>query len=262
MKIEDCRWTQLPNDFIDQGCIKIVKAAATSIYWCIARKTKGWQKETDAVSYSQLSEITGFARDTLCKALRALLDNDLIIAEKTQGKTTVYRLKLSATSPETGLHQSRNQTGTSPETGLTKERKETNKINGLSYSQEFEEFWSVYPKREDKYHAFEKYKTTKKKGATGEMLLMAAKCYALYFKKPGSDIKYAMQAKRFLGPGQEWLEWYNNAEQIRRAEEKIPRSKYEIKTQPELTPTQIEANKKAVGEMMKSLNVKFGARRV
>ena len=130
------------------------------------------------------------------------------------------------------------------------------------YSKEFDIFWEVYPKKEDKYHAYEKYKATKKKGATGEMLLMAAKCYALYFKKPGSDIKYAMQAKRFLGPGQEWLEWYNNAEQIRRAEEKIPRSKYEIKTQPELTPTQIEANKKAVGEMMKSLNVKFGARRV
>ena len=130
------------------------------------------------------------------------------------------------------------------------------------YSKEFDTFWEVYPKKEDKYHGYEKYKATKKKGATAEMLLMAARCYALYFKKPGTDIKFAMQAKRFLGPGQEWLEWYNSAEQIRRAEEKVPKSKYEKRTQPELTPGQIEANKKAVGEMMKSLNVKFGARRV
>ena len=263
MKIEDCRWTQLPNDFIDQGCIKIVKAAATSIYWCIARKTKGWQKETDAVSYSQLSEITGFARDTLCKALRALLDNDLIIAEKTQGKTTVYRLKLSATSPETGLHQSRNQTGTSPETGLTKEKKETSKINDPFYSQEFEEWWEVYLRKDGKIGAFRVYKTAKKKGATKEMLLMAALCYSNRCKKDDTSVKYILLPRTFLGRDMHWLEWYRNAEQIRQADEmKKTKNKAVVREQIELTPEQQKKNQEAISEILKPLNVKFGARRV
>ena len=258
--------TQTPNEFIDNH-MKGLSGAAAKIFLAICRKTIGWHKASDAISYSQLSKATGLQTEAISKGLKELKEANLIgVYPRGPGKTPYYDInfaeEVETTSSEIEEDHFDNRSTTSSEIEDTKEKKETSKRNGLSYSQEFEEFWSVYPKKEDKYHAYEKYKATKRRGTTAEMLLMAAKCYARYFTKPNSDVKYAMQAKRFLGPGQEWLEWYNNAEQIRRAEEKVPKSKYEIKTQPELTPTQIEANKKAVGEMMKSLNVKFGARRV
>lgn len=143
MMIEDCRWTQIPNDFIDQGGIKIVGVAATCIYWCIIRKTKGWQKEKDAISYSQLEEMTGFNRNTLSKAIKKLLDNELIEAIKEKGKTTVYQLRFvtstnsvldqcnnRSTSTNSVLDQYNNRTSTSTNSVHTKETlKETNKIN-------------------------------------------------------------------------------------------------------------------------------------
>ena len=131
MQIEDCRWTQLPNDFIDHGGILFVGAKATCIYWCIARKTKGWQKEEDALSYSQLIEMTGFSRDTISAAIERLLTHETIEAIREKGKTTRYKLKLM-TAPVAGVDQSSSPTSTSPVAGVTKETlKETSKRNNL-----------------------------------------------------------------------------------------------------------------------------------
>ena len=98
MEIEDCRWTQMPNDFIDQGGIKLLGSKATCIYWCMARKTKGWQKESDAISHSQLMQLTGFGKATVSGAINKLLEHDLVVAEKEPGKTTIYKLKMSTGS--------------------------------------------------------------------------------------------------------------------------------------------------------------------
>lgn len=102
MTITNCNWTQLPNDFIDQGGIQLVGAPAACLYWCIARKTKGWQKEADAISYTELARLTGFARTTLSRAIDNLLKHGLILAQKNGGRTTFYSLRLSATSSGNG----------------------------------------------------------------------------------------------------------------------------------------------------------------
>jgi len=131
------------------------------------------------------------------------------------------------------------------------------------YSQEFEEWWKVYLRKDGKIAAFRLYKTTKKKGATKEMLLMAALCYSNRCKKDDTSPKYIFLPRTFLGRDMHWLEWYRNAEQIRQADEmrKIKNPSVQ-REQIELTPEQQKKNQDAVSEMMEKLNLKFASRRV
>ncbi len=122
MTIDDCRWTQLPNDFIDQGGIPLIGPTATCVYWCIARRTKGWQKESDYISYSQIHDMTGFSSATISKAIRTLSDNDLIGILVNRGGTASYRLIVQTpTTSNSEVPLFKNCSGTTSNSEDTKE---------------------------------------------------------------------------------------------------------------------------------------------
>ena len=121
MEIEDCRWTQVPNDFIDKGGIRLCGSSASCIYWCILRKTRGFHRETEAISYSQLHELTHYGTATISKAIKCLLENNLIEAVKEDRKTTKYRPVFIQTTSETEAGYFRNESRTTSETEETKE---------------------------------------------------------------------------------------------------------------------------------------------
>lgn len=69
---------QLPNAFVDSMLDK-VSGNACKIYLVIVRKTRGWHKESDRLSYSQLLKITGIGSySTIEKAIDELLSIGLI----------------------------------------------------------------------------------------------------------------------------------------------------------------------------------------
>jgi len=141
--------------------------------------------------------------------------------------------------------------------------KDTSVLDSTKYSQEFEEWWEVYLRKDGKIAAFRVYKTAKKKGATKEMLLMAALCYSNRCKKDDIPVKYIKLPSTFLGRDMHWLEWYRNAEQIRQADEmKKIKDPGVIREQISLTPEQQKKNQAAISEILKPLKVKFGSRRV
>ena len=122
-------YTQISNDFLDNE-MQRMSGAAIKIFLIVSRKTIGWHKDTDPISYSQIMEYTGIrSKTTVSAALSALVSLGLIIAVKKQGKTTVYEINMvgteseQVTSPESVLEVSRNCTGSSPETVHTKERR-------------------------------------------------------------------------------------------------------------------------------------------
>ena len=125
-----------------------------------------------------------------------------------------------------------------------------------TYSQEFETWWTIYPRKADKKAAFTKYKATKRKGATAEMLRMAAIRYADVCNRERKEQRYILLPKTFLGPDCYWLDHYNNAEQVRRAEVDVKKPKA-ARIQPELTPAQIEANRVAVAKLFDSMPKKM-----
>lgn len=82
---------QVPNAFVDEVLDKI-SDAATKIYLLTARKTRGWQKEMDAISTSQFEQFTGKSRPTVIRCIKELIAVGLLIecTENRHGK--VYKL--------------------------------------------------------------------------------------------------------------------------------------------------------------------------
>ena len=68
---------QLPNAFVDEMLAQ-VSGNACKVYLLIVRKTRGWQKEKDYISYSQIQKITGISSATVSKAIDELSKLGLI----------------------------------------------------------------------------------------------------------------------------------------------------------------------------------------
>ena len=66
------------------------------------------------------------------------------------------------------------------------------------YSTDFEEFWKVYPRHDDKGMAYKKYKARLNDGFTPDQLITAASRYAEQIRKERTEKKYTKQAKTFL----------------------------------------------------------------
>lgn len=76
-----------------------------------------------------------------------------------------------------------------------------------NYSTDFEEFWSVYPRKVDKAQAYKKYKARLEDGFSHEQLLKAAKNYADQCRKYRTEEKFIKHGKTFLGEATSFLDY-------------------------------------------------------
>jgi phage replication O-like protein O len=122
--------TQVPNEFIDKR-MRDLSGAALKCFLLICRKTIGWHKLSDAISYSQIKDITGLSNEAVTEGLKKLVDERLISVHKSPGQSTRFDILFDTspeigevekgTSPKTGEHLTGNRCGTSPKTGETKD---------------------------------------------------------------------------------------------------------------------------------------------
>lgn len=68
-----------------------------------------------------------------------------------------------------------------------------------NYCPEFEEFWSIYPRKEEKSAAYKQYHARLREGYSESELLEAAKSYAEECKKENKEKKFIKLPKTFLG---------------------------------------------------------------
>lgn len=83
---------QLPNALIDDGAMAEMKGAALAIYILIVRKTRGWQKETDAISISQFMRFTGYGKDAVISGAEKLVTLGLVSRINRERQPTLYSL--------------------------------------------------------------------------------------------------------------------------------------------------------------------------
>lgn len=83
---------QLPNALIDDGVMAEMKGAALAIYILIVRKTRGWQKETDAISISQFMKFTGYGKDAVISGAEKLVLLGLVSRISRDHQPTLYTL--------------------------------------------------------------------------------------------------------------------------------------------------------------------------
>ena len=78
------------------------------------------------------------------------------------------------------------------------QKKTKQKKSESCYSNDFESFWEVYPRKSDKGSAYKKYLTRLKDGWSPEQLLTAAKKYKAQIIANRTDQKYIKLCKTFL----------------------------------------------------------------
>ena len=84
------------------------------------------------------------------------------------------------------------------------------KLGDSQLEREFHWIWKAYPKRlgNPRLGGLRVYKMTRKRGATYDTLLQAAKNYADYrAAQKDNDPKFTMQMSRFYGPDEPWQEY-------------------------------------------------------
>jgi len=102
-----------------------------------------------------------------------------------------------------------------PQTKVNKTKVNKTKVNKNNtractreeYTPDFEEFWSSYPRKTEKYAAFKAWKTRRKEGVPAADLTAASKHYADYCAAKGTETQYIKHAKTFLGPMHPYREW-------------------------------------------------------
>lgn len=68
---------QVPNALVDDLMAEL-SGAELKCYLAILRKTKGWNKESDAISVTQLMDVTGLSNKAVIDACNSLVGRDLL----------------------------------------------------------------------------------------------------------------------------------------------------------------------------------------
>jgi hypothetical protein len=107
---------------------------------------------------------------------------------------------------------------TAPSTGaLPLETKPTGRKKAAGkatdeYSADFEAWWTVYPRKDEKRVAYGHYQQRIKEGVTADILLAAAKNYATYCKTNGKEKEFIKMASTFLSKKRRFEDWVNMAQ--------------------------------------------------
>jgi len=74
-------FTRVPNFFFEE-CIYQLSESALKVYLTIIRKTIGWQKDKDFISYSQIQKMSNLSENSILKGIKELIEKKLIETQK------------------------------------------------------------------------------------------------------------------------------------------------------------------------------------
>ena len=116
-------YTQIPNIYFDE-IMQTLNQTENVVFLVIMRKTFGWHKNRDKISYSQIMSLSGIkSRSTISAALKGLQEKGLIETQKT-GQLISYTIPINELVQK--IDQSKNCTGTSPNSVLVKPKTSPN----------------------------------------------------------------------------------------------------------------------------------------
>jgi phage replication O-like protein O len=84
--------TKIANEIVEKLCTVNLTSHESRILWCILRKTYGWNKKSDRISYSQFQESTGIDRRHVGRSLASLRNRNIITCTG-QGYSLEYGLQ-------------------------------------------------------------------------------------------------------------------------------------------------------------------------
>ena len=121
--------TQVPNELIDKW-MRELSHAQFKVMIAICRKTIGWHKQTDSISISQITEMTGVTKKTVIESLKVLERLQLINTKKEYRKTTDITINYEQTGVMSTPPQEQSGVMSTPPSGvIVTHTKETLKKN-------------------------------------------------------------------------------------------------------------------------------------
>ena len=196
--------TQISNQFIDDW-ISQLNGAAVKTFLAVSRKTIGWHKETDAISLSQLQQITGLSRQGVMNAVDELEKIGLITIDKREYRSTLFTINYEevVNSVDGGGKLSRPEVVNSVDTQKKPERN-SSKETSSPIDRDFEEAWKHYPRKESKKSALKAYRARRKK-ERADTLLTATKNYAKSVE--GRERRFIKLGATFFGPDEHYVDF-------------------------------------------------------
>jgi phage replication O-like protein O len=207
--------TQVPNDFI--ALMPKLSGSAISCFIAICRKTIGWHKRSDRISFTQLTQLTGLGSDAVETGVAELEKEQLITVHRVPGKTNVYDLMFEDDAGEPVSSQDSAGEGTTrksrvvhPEKsgGTTRKNRVTidtlkdtlqNNVRSLAlYGYGFDEAWLIYPRKVAKQAAWKAYRARIKEGVEPWLLKLATANYSEAVKH--TEERFIMHGATFFGP--------------------------------------------------------------
>ncbi|HXG35725.1 MAG TPA: HNH endonuclease [Dehalococcoidia bacterium] len=92
--------------------------------------------------------------------------------------------------------------GNGPEKRREEKKRVVERAKALSYTPEFQELWSMYPRRDgSKADAFKAYQRTLREGVTHARLIEGVRAYADYVRRNGVGQRYVAHASTWINQG-------------------------------------------------------------
>ncbi|RJP68407.1 MAG: hypothetical protein C4539_08955 [Ignavibacteriales bacterium] len=85
-------FTSIANELVESFAKIHLSSRESQIVWAILRKTYGWKKKEDRISFSQLEELTNIHRRHIAPSLRNLIERN-IISKIGEGQKLIYGIQ-------------------------------------------------------------------------------------------------------------------------------------------------------------------------
>jgi phage replication O-like protein O len=86
--------TEIANEIVEVFAKTYLSPAESKVLWAVFRKTYGWHKKTDHISYSQFEEMTGLDKRHVGVPLQRLIDRKIIFSNSAgERRTSEYGIQ-------------------------------------------------------------------------------------------------------------------------------------------------------------------------
>ena len=127
---QDVRGFIFPNSIIDE-LLPELSHSELKCYLCVLRKTKGWNKEEDAISVSQFMKVTGLSNKAVISACESLVEREILERRSGDRNTGIYSIKTYKTTTSEKSSLVKNFPATSEKSSQVTSEKSSHTINNI-----------------------------------------------------------------------------------------------------------------------------------
>lgn len=127
---QDVRGFIFPNSIIDE-LLPELSHSELKCYLCVLRKTKGWNKEEDAISVSQFMKVTGLSNKAVISACESLVEREILERKSGDRNTGIYSIKTYKTATSEKSSLVKNFPSTSEKSSPVTSEKSSHTINNI-----------------------------------------------------------------------------------------------------------------------------------